>query len=134
MDIHEKARLTWHSRAELVRRVRKEGRQIAVEVGVSEATVSRVLRRLGLNKLKALEPAEPVRRYERERPGDGNLGNPRRRGAMAARRGGLAAAPARRGLRARSRPSARDADPGRALAGDVGLDRRSRPMARWAET
>ncbi len=25
MDIHENARLTWHSRAELVRRVRKEG-------------------------------------------------------------------------------------------------------------
>jgi CO/xanthine dehydrogenase Mo-binding subunit len=28
-----------------------------------------VLRRLGLNKLSALEPAEPVRRYEREHPG-----------------------------------------------------------------
>ena len=26
--------------------------------------------RLGLNKLSALEPAEPVRRYERERPGE----------------------------------------------------------------
>src|SRR6202022_4463278 len=39
-------------------------------VGVSAATVSRVLKRLGLNKLSALEPAEPVRRYERERPGE----------------------------------------------------------------
>ena len=38
--------------------------------GVSPATVSRVLRRLGLNKLSALEPAEPVRRYERENPGE----------------------------------------------------------------
>ena len=28
------------------------------------------MQRLGLNKLKALEPAEPVRRYERENPGD----------------------------------------------------------------
>jgi transposase InsO family protein len=28
------------------------------------------LRRLGLNKLAALEPGEPVRRYERERPGE----------------------------------------------------------------
>ena len=46
------------------------GKQIAVEVGVSSATVSRVLRRLGLNKLNALEPAEPVRRYEREKPGE----------------------------------------------------------------
>ena len=31
-------------------------------LGVSPATVSRVLKRLGLNKLKALEPAEPARR------------------------------------------------------------------------
>ena len=39
-------------------------------LGVSPATVSRILRRLGLNKLTALEPAEPVRRYEREQPGE----------------------------------------------------------------
>ena len=32
-------------------------KQIAAEVGVSLATVSRILRRLGLNKLSALEPA-----------------------------------------------------------------------------
>jgi transposase InsO family protein len=37
---------------------------------ISPATVSRILRRLGLNRLRALEPAEPVRRYERERPGE----------------------------------------------------------------
>jgi hypothetical protein len=37
---------------------------------VSPATVSRVLCRLGLNRITALEPAEPVRRYERERPGE----------------------------------------------------------------
>ena len=36
----------------------------------SPATVSRVLRRPGLNRLSALEPAEPVRRYEREHPGE----------------------------------------------------------------
>ncbi len=35
---------------------------------MSPATVSRILQRLGLNKLSALEPAEPVRRYEREHP------------------------------------------------------------------
>jgi hypothetical protein len=39
-------------------------------VGVSPAPVSRILKRLGLNELKALEPAEPARRYERERPGE----------------------------------------------------------------
>ncbi len=32
--------------------------------------MSRILRRLGLNKLSAVEPAEPVRRYEREKPGE----------------------------------------------------------------
>jgi transposase InsO family protein len=55
---------------EALRRQRWTGKQIAAETGVSPATVSRVLRRLGLNKLSALEPAEPVRRYERENPGE----------------------------------------------------------------
>ena len=55
---------------EALRRERRTGQQIAAEVGVSLATVSRVLRRLGLNKLKALEPAEPVKRYQRDRPGE----------------------------------------------------------------
>jgi transposase InsO family protein len=55
---------------EALRRQRRTGEQIAMEVGVSAATVSRVLRRLGLNRIAALEPAEPVRRYERERPGE----------------------------------------------------------------
>ena len=36
----------------------------------SAATVSRILKRLGLNRLSALEPAEPVRRYERAAPGE----------------------------------------------------------------
>src|SRR5579862_2919220 len=53
-----------------LRRQRCTGKQIAAQVGVSPATVSRILRRLGLNPLCALEPAEPVRRYERERPGE----------------------------------------------------------------
>ena len=55
---------------EQLRRQRWTGKQIAAQVGVSPATVSRVLRRLGLNKLSALEPAEPIRRYEREHPGE----------------------------------------------------------------
>ena len=134
MDIHQNARLTLHSRAELVRRVlvegqsrsavaeafgvsartvrkwidrfqaegpaglrdrssrphrlhrptpeaivaqvrtlryqRYTGKQIASELAISPATVSRILRRLELNNLAALEPAEPVRRYEREHPGE----------------------------------------------------------------
>jgi AraC-like DNA-binding protein len=52
------------------RRQRYTGKQIAAEVGISPATVSRILRRLGLNRLAALEPAEPIRRYERQHPGE----------------------------------------------------------------
>jgi transposase InsO family protein len=55
---------------ERLRRQRWTGKQIAMQVGVSPAAVSRVLFRLGLNKLSALEPAEPVRRYERDHPGE----------------------------------------------------------------
>jgi len=57
-------------RIESLRRQRMPGKEIAATVGVSPATVSRVLKRLGLNKLRALEPAEPPRRYQRERPGE----------------------------------------------------------------
>ena len=55
---------------ERLRRQRYTGKQIAAELGISPATVSRILRRLGLNKLAALEPVQPVRRYEREHPGE----------------------------------------------------------------
>ena len=56
-------------RIEALRRQRLTGKAIATELGVSAATVSRILRRLGLNRLSALEP-EPVHRYERENPGE----------------------------------------------------------------
>jgi transposase InsO family protein len=55
---------------EALRRQRLTGKAIAAATGVSSATVSRVLRRLGLNRLSALEPVQPVRRYEREHPGE----------------------------------------------------------------
>ena len=45
-----------------LRRQRLTGRHIAQTVGVSPATVSRVLKRAGLSRLKDLEPAEPARR------------------------------------------------------------------------
>jgi hypothetical protein len=54
---------------ERLRCQRWTGKQIAAVAGVALAAVSRVLHRLGLNKLCALEP-EPVRRYERENPGE----------------------------------------------------------------
>ncbi len=55
---------------EALRRQRYTGKQIAAEAGVSPATISRILRRLGLNRIRDLEPAEPIRRYEREHPGE----------------------------------------------------------------
>src|SRR4029077_9585361 len=54
-------------RIEKLRRQRLTGKAVAAETGVCAATVSRVLRRLGLNRLSALEPAAPPRRYERDR-------------------------------------------------------------------
>lgn len=44
--------------------------RIASYMGVSKATVSRVLRRAGLSRLSDLQPDEPVQRYERETPGE----------------------------------------------------------------
>ena len=55
---------------ETLRRRRRTGKQIAAEVEVSPATVSRILRRLRLSRMRDLEPTEPVRRYEREQPGE----------------------------------------------------------------
>lgn len=55
---------------EALRRQRHTGKHIAAQVGVSPATVSRILRRLRLNRIRDLEPAEPVRRYERATPGE----------------------------------------------------------------
>jgi len=53
-----------------LRRQRWTGKHIARETGVSPATVSRVLKRAGLSRLRDLEPAEPIRRYERKAPGE----------------------------------------------------------------
>ena len=52
-----------------LRRQRWTGAQIARALGLSRATVARLLHRQGLNRLRALEPAAPVRRYEWKRPG-----------------------------------------------------------------
>jgi len=55
---------------ETLRRRRRTGRQIAAELRISPATVSRILKRLGLNRIGALEPAAPIHRYERAKPGE----------------------------------------------------------------
>jgi transposase InsO family protein len=43
---------------------------IAVRLQVPRSTVAAILARLGLNRLASLEPAAPIARYERARPGE----------------------------------------------------------------
>lgn len=54
----------------VLRRKRRTGRQIAKQLKLAVSTVSLWLRRVGLERLKKLEPSEPVVRYERKRPGE----------------------------------------------------------------
>jgi transposase InsO family protein len=53
-----------------LRRLRYNGLRIAMTLGISRATVSRILRRAGMNRLRSLDPPPPVVRYEHKRPGD----------------------------------------------------------------
>ncbi len=53
-----------------LRRVRLTGPEIAETLEMPTSTVSAVLKRIGLGKLSRLEPTEPIRRYERSRPGE----------------------------------------------------------------
>jgi transposase InsO family protein len=57
-------------RIEQLRRQRWTGLRIAQQTGLSRATVSRILRRLKLSRIRDLEPRVPVTRYEHARPGD----------------------------------------------------------------
>ena len=53
-----------------LRRQRWTGQQIANQTNVSPATVSRILRRARLSRIRDLEPVAPVVRYERKTPGE----------------------------------------------------------------
>ncbi len=55
---------------EAMRRQRRTQAAIAAETGLSPASVSRILKRRGLSRLSAIEPAEPRPRYERATPGE----------------------------------------------------------------
>ena len=69
---HQCPRQTVYSLLERVlvlRRLRWNGWRIALELGLSRSTISRILRRAGLNRLRSLDPP-PVVRYEHKRPGD----------------------------------------------------------------
>jgi transposase InsO family protein len=54
----------------VLRRQRWNGWRIAHELKLSRATISRILRRAGLNRLRSLDPPPPVVRYEHKHPGD----------------------------------------------------------------
>jgi transposase InsO family protein len=53
-----------------LRRSRMTGPQISRLLRMPGATVARILKRNGLEKLSRLEPRQPVRRYEKKRPGE----------------------------------------------------------------
>ena len=53
-----------------LRRQRITGKQIAATLALSPATVSRVLRKARLSRMRDLDLKEPVRRYQREHPGE----------------------------------------------------------------
>ena len=53
-----------------LRRQRLPGKQIAMETGVSRATVSRILRAARLSRARDLDPPAAVVRYERKHPGE----------------------------------------------------------------
>jgi transposase len=57
-------------RVEALRRQRRTGYWIARQTGLSRATVSRILRRLKLNRIRDLEPQPLIQRYQHEAPGD----------------------------------------------------------------
>lgn len=60
----------WREMILLLRRTRMTGPQIARDLKRPRATVARVLKRAGLERLKKLEPREPENRYQHRRAGD----------------------------------------------------------------
>lgn len=52
-----------------LRRMRMSAEEIAACLEMPERTVSRILARAGLGRLRALDPSEPANRYETPRPG-----------------------------------------------------------------
>jgi transposase InsO family protein len=54
----------------LRRSLRMTGAAIATRLALARSTVARWLRREGLGRLSRIDPPEPVRRYQRERPGE----------------------------------------------------------------
>lgn len=60
----------WEDIVVLLRRCRMTGPQIAKDLRLAPATVARVLKREGLERLSRLDAVERANRYEHRRPGD----------------------------------------------------------------
>lgn len=70
---HRFYRPTRPEQTELVEQLRRQrwtGLRISQQTGLSRATVSRILRRRKLSRMRDLEPRPPVCRYEHQRAGD----------------------------------------------------------------
>jgi transposase InsO family protein len=60
----------WVALVRLLRHAKLVAAEIAARLPLARSTISAVLARLGLNRLRLLTPPEPVRRYQWERPGE----------------------------------------------------------------
>jgi transposase InsO family protein len=60
----------WRNLITKLRSYRMTALEIGETLDLPRSTISCALKRLGLNRLDRLTPPEPVRRYERKRPGD----------------------------------------------------------------
>lgn len=73
MNVRKNAKLTPTGRAQMIARLRRKRwstPRIARARGLPPSTVGLECRRLGLGRLRALDPPQPVVRYERDRPGE----------------------------------------------------------------
>ena len=62
--------IAWREMILLLRRTGMTGPQIARSLKRARATVARILKRAGLERLSKLKPREPANRYQHRRPGD----------------------------------------------------------------
>ncbi len=60
----------WQQAILELRQTRMTGLRIAAQLGRPRSTVALILKRAGQARLRSPQPAEPVRRYQRERPGE----------------------------------------------------------------
>jgi transposase InsO family protein len=70
---HHSPRAVPLNRRQVILRLRQQrmtAAQISVRLKMPRSTIARVLSRAGLGRLKFLDRAEPVRRYQRESPGE----------------------------------------------------------------